>query len=139
MGEEPLFRKVDLFEQLQQRTLSLYRDKKITPVFIMDEMHLATQKMLTDIGLLFNFNMDSLNPFVLILAGLPSLMQRLEVVHAQPLNQRIIMRYTMEPLEKDRKYIEQSLPLPERVYLFTGWAEAVASLSHWPRGVNNLC
>ena len=47
----------------------------------MDEMHLATQKMLTDIGLLFNFNMDSLNPFVLILAGLPSLMQRLEVVN----------------------------------------------------------
>jgi len=67
LGEEPLFRKVDLFEQLQQRTLSLYRDKKITPVFIMDEMHLATPKMLTDMGLLFNFNMDSLNPFVLIL------------------------------------------------------------------------
>ncbi|HPU02209.1 MAG TPA: AAA family ATPase [Bacillota bacterium] len=144
LGEEPLFRKVDLFEQLQQRTLSLYRDKKITPVFIMDEMHLATQKMLTDIGLLFNFNMDSLNPFVLILAGLPSLMQRLEVVHAQPLNQRIIMRYTMEPLEKEeiRKYIEQSLQAAGAcIPLFTeDGLEAVASLSHgWPRVINNLC
>jgi len=88
--------------------------------------------------------MDSLNPFVLILAGLPSLMQRLEVVHAQPLNQRIIMRYTMEPLEKEeiRKYIEQSLQAAGAcIPLFTeDGLEAVASLSHgWPRVINNLC
>jgi type II secretory pathway predicted ATPase ExeA len=144
LGEEPLFRKVDLFEQLQQRTLSLYRDKKITPVFIMDEMHLATPKMLTDMGLLFNFNMDSLNPFVLILAGLPSLMQRLDVAHAQPLNQRIIMRYVMEPLEKEevREYIEHNLQAAgASMPIFTEDAlEAIASLSHgWPRVINNLC
>jgi general secretion pathway protein A len=144
LGEEPLFRKVDLFGQLQQRTLSLYRDKKITPVFIMDEMHLATPKMLTDLGLLFNFNMDALNPFVLILAGLPLLLQRLEVSHVQPLNQRIIMRYVMEPLEKEeiREYVEHHLQAAgANVPLFTAdGLEAVASLSHgWPRVINNLC
>jgi general secretion pathway protein A len=144
LGEEPRFRKVDLFEQLQQRTLSFYRDKKITPVFVMDEMHLATPKMLTDMGLLFNFQMDSLNPFVLVLAGLPSLMQRLEVVYAQPLNQRIIMRYAMEPLEKKEvgEYIEYNLKAAGAgMPIFTADAlEAVASLSHgWPRVVNNLC
>lgn len=144
LGEEPLFRKVDLFEQLQQRTMSLYKDKKITPVFIMDEMHLATPKMLTDLALLFNFNLDSLNPFVLILAGLPSLMQRLEVLHAQPLNQRIIMRYVMEPLEKEeiREYIEHNLQAAgASMPLFTeDGLEAIASLSHGlPRVINNLC
>lgn len=144
LGEEPRFRKVDLFRQLQQRTLSLYRDKKITPVFVMDEMHLAAPKMLTDLGLLFNFQMDSFNPFVLVLCGLPSLLQRLEVVHAQPLNQRIIMRYVMEPLEKEeiRKYIEHSLEAAgASVPIFSEEAlEAVASLSHgWPRVINNLC
>lgn len=144
LGEEPLFRKVDLFEQLQQRTLSLYRDKKITPVFIMDEMHLATPKMLTDLGLLFNFQMDSLNPFVLILTGLPLLMQRLVVAHAQPLNQRIIMRYVMEPLEKEeiREYIEHHLQAAgASVPVFTDdGLEAIASLSQgWPRVINNLC
>jgi general secretion pathway protein A len=40
-------------------------------------MKTPTPKMLTDMGLLFNFQMDSLNPFVFVLAGLPSLMQRL--------------------------------------------------------------
>jgi type II secretory pathway predicted ATPase ExeA len=99
LGEEPRFRKVELFGQLQQRVLSLYRDKRVTPVFIMDEMHLAPAKMLTDLSILFNFVMDSLNPFVLVLSGLPSLMQRLDTVHSQPLNQRIVMRYVMEPLE----------------------------------------
>jgi type II secretory pathway predicted ATPase ExeA len=144
LGEEPRFRKVDLFGQLQQRTLSLYRDKKITPVFIMDEMHLATPKMLTDLGLLFNFQMDALNPFVLVLSGLPSLMQRLEVVHAQPLNQRIVMRYAMEPLAKEeiREYIEHNIRAAGgSMPLFSEDAlEAIASLSHgWPRVVNNLC
>ncbi len=144
LGEEPRFRKVDLFGQLQRRTLSLYRDKKMTPVFIMDEMHLATTKMLTDLSLLFNFQMDALNPFVLILAGLPSLMQRLDVTQAQPLNQRIIMRYAMQPLEKEevQRYIEHHLQAAGAgMPLFTEEAlEAVASLSHgWPRVINSLC
>lgn len=144
LGEEPRFRKVDLFTQLQKRVLSLYKDKRVTPVFIMDEMHLAPSKMITDLGLLFNFVMDSLNPFVLVLSGLPSLMQRLETVHSQPLNQRIIMRYVMEPLEKEeiKEYIGYNLKeAGAKVPLFTEEAiEAVSSLSHgWPRVINNLC
>ena len=144
LSEEPGFRKVDLFEQLQQRVLSLYRDKKITPVFILDEMHLAPAKMLTDLGLMFNFLMDSLNPFVLVLSGLPALMQRLQITSAQPLNQRIIMRYTMEPLEKEevKMYIEHNLEAAgARHRIFSEEAvEALASLSHgWPRVLNNLC
>jgi general secretion pathway protein A len=144
LGEEPRFRKVDLFDQLQLRVLSLYRDKRITPVFIMDEMHLAPAKMLTDLGLLFNFVMDSLNPFVLILSGLPFLMQRLNTSHSQPLNQRMIMRYVMEPLEKEeiREYVVHHLEdAGASVPFFSEEAlEAVSSLSHgWPRVINNLC
>jgi len=144
LGEEPRFRKIDLFEQLQKRVLSLFKDKRITPVFIMDEMHLANAKMLTDLGLLFNFMMDSLNPFVLVLSGLPSLKQRLDVVQSQPLNQRIIMRYVMEPLEKEevKEYIEHNLKGAGAVHpIFSEEAlEALASLSHgWPRIINNLC
>ena len=135
---------MDLFGQLQQRVLSLYRDKRTTPVFIMDEMHLAPAKMLTDLGLLFNFMMDSLNPFVLVLSGLPFLLRRLETSHAQPLNQRIIMRYMLEPLEKEeiKRYVEYHLQeAGARVPLFSEEAiEAISSLSHgWPRVVNNLC
>ena len=144
LGEEPRFRKVELFSQLQQRVLSLYRDKRVTPVFIMDEMHLAPAKMLTDLSILFNFVLDSLNPFVLVLSGLPSLMQRLDTVHSQPLNQRIVMRYVMEPLEKEeiKDYIEHKLrEAGAKMPIFAEDAiEAVSSLSHgWPRVIDQLC
>lgn len=144
LNEEPAFRKIDLFEQLQKRVLSLYRDKKITPVFILDEMHLAPAKVLTDLGLMFNFMMDSLNPFVLILCGLPSLMQRLTITQAQPLNQRIITRYHMEPLEKEevKNYIWHHLEAAgARHQIFSDDAiEALSALSHgWPRILNSLC
>ena len=144
LNEEPAFRKIDLFAQMQKRVLSMYRDKKITPVFILDEMHLSPAKMLTDLGLLFNFLMDSLNPFVLILSGLPALMQRLTITQAQPINQRIIMRYLLEPLEKDevKGYIEHHLESAgARHLIFSEEAiEALSALSHgWPRTLNNLC
>jgi general secretion pathway protein A len=57
-------------EQIQQAVQVLFRDKKITPVFILDEMHLASPKFLLDLALLFNFAMDAFNPFILVLAGL---------------------------------------------------------------------
>ncbi len=144
LGEEPRFRKVDLFSQIQKRVLSFFKDKRITPVFILDEMHMAPSKMLLDLSLLFNFSMDSLNPFVLVLSGLPSLKHRLEVAQAQPLNQRIIMRYSMEPMDKEevRQYIANNLEQSGAKHpLFRDDAiEAVASLSQgWPRLINNIC
>lgn len=144
LGEEPRFKKVDLFEQIQQRVLSLFKDKRITPVFILDEMHMAPNKMLMDLGLLFNFSMDSLNPFILVLSGLPALKHRLNVVHAQPLNQRIIMRYNMEPMGKGevKEYIEFNLEQAGAKHsIFSDDAiTAVASLSQgWPRVINNIC
>lgn len=144
LGEEPRFRKVDLFEQIQRRVLSLFKDKKITPVFILDEMHMAPNKMLLDLNLIFNFLMDSINPFILVLSGLPSLKHRLGVAQAQPLNQRIVMRYFMEPLEKEevKEYISCNIKNAGAQYsLFSDEAlEALASLSQgWPRVVNNLC
>ena len=88
--------------------------------------------------------MDSLNPFVLILSGLPSLKHRLDVVQAQSLNQRIVMRYTMEPMDKEevKRYIGDNLEQSGAKHpLFSDDAlEAVASLSQgWPRPINNIC
>ena len=144
LGEEPRFRKVELFEQIQTRVINLFKNKRVTPVFILDEMHMAPNKMLLDLGLLFNFYMDSLNPFILILAGLPSLKNRLATAPSQPLNQRIVMRYTMEPLQREevKQYILYNLEKAGMKHpLFTEDAlEAVASLSQgWPRIINNIC
>jgi len=34
LDEEPYFRKVDLFKQIQTRVLSLFKEKRVTPVFV---------------------------------------------------------------------------------------------------------
>ena len=51
-----------MFGQIQASILTLYKNQKITPVIVLDEMHLASNAFLDDISLLFNFCMDSENP-----------------------------------------------------------------------------
>ena len=143
LGEEPRFRKVELFNQIQNSVKDYFYEKKITPVIILDEMQMASNKFLNDISIIFNFSMDSQNPFVLILAGLPFLMDRLSLNQSQALAQRIVMRYKMGALKKDevKKYIEHSLSLAGATHeIFSPEAvEAITSRSKgWPRLVNKL-
>ncbi|WP_338834077.1 IS481 family transposase ISChy6 [Moorella humiferrea] len=143
LGEEPGFRKIDLFHQIQQAIQVLFRDKKITPVFILDEMHLASPKFLLDLALLFNFAMDAFNPFILVLAGLPFLLSRLELNQTQSLAQRLVVRFQMEPLNREEvnAYLEHHLSLvgATRPLFEPPAVEAIASRSRgWPRLVNNL-
>ena len=63
LGEEPRFRKVDLFYQIQKSIFTLYKERKITPVLILDELQMARDAFLCDLSLLFNFGMDAENPF----------------------------------------------------------------------------
>jgi general secretion pathway protein A len=143
LGEEPKYRKVDLFYQIQQGIERLYTERRITPVLILDEMHLAKDAFLQDLAILFNFQMDSTNPFVLILAGLPHLQTRLRLNQHRPLNQRIIMRYQMGPLTKEEvgQYIEQRMKMAgAKIPIFTPAAlEAIVLQSQgWPRVINTL-
>lgn len=143
LGEVPKFRKVDLFKQIQSGINNLYKNKKITPIFILDEMQLAPNKFLNDLSILFNFAMDSENPFVLILAGLPFFMNKLSLNQNQSLYQRVIMKYHMEPLNKAevKGYIEHHLKLAGANHtIFTPPAiEAIFQRTKGlPRLINNL-
>lgn len=143
LGEEPKFRKVDLFHQVQSAVLKFYNEKKITPIFILDEMQLAPNKFLNDLGILFNFAMDSQNPFVLILVGLPHFMTKLNLNQNQSLNQRIIMKYHLTPLNKEevKSYVEHQLNLAGANHpIFSEQAlEAVTLRSRGlPRLINNI-
>ncbi|MGZ0085715.1 ExeA family protein [Caldibacillus thermoamylovorans] len=143
LGEEPKYRKVDLFRQIQQAIERLYHERRITPVLILDEMHLAKDAFLQDIAILFNFEMDSTNPFVLMLAGLPHLQGKLRLNQHRPLDQRIIMRCRMGPLEKEEVagYIEHRMKQAGAKHpIFTPSAlEAIALQSQgWPRVINTL-
>jgi len=143
LGEKPCHRKVDLFKQIQHSITNLAKDQKITPVFILDEMQLAANKFLNDLGILFNFSMDSENPFILILAALPFFMDKLSLNQNQSLNQRIVMRYQFNPLTKEEvnDYIDHQLELAGANHsIFSPQAiEAITLRSRGlPRLINNL-
>lgn len=143
LGEEPCFRKVDLFNQIQNAVLKLFHDKKITPVFILDEMQLAANKFLNDLSILYNFSMDSEDPFILILSGLPYFMDKLSLNQNQSLNQRVVMKYYMAPLSKEetKNYISHQLKLAGANHpIFSPQAkEAIAVRTKGiPRLINNL-
>lgn len=143
LGEKPRFRKVDLFRQLQDNISKLHYEQKITPVFILDEMQLAAGKFLKDLGILFNFSMDSKNPFVLILAGLPYFLDKLSLNQNQALNQRVVMKYSLSPLTKEEveEYIKHQLELAGVNHpIFSPQAiEAISLRSKGlPRMINNL-
>lgn len=107
----PKYRKVDKFAQIQAAIKRLAIDKKITPVIIFDEANYMPNAMLNDLKIIFNFDMDSRDYACLILAGLPVLNTTLNLKANEPLKQRLVTSYNLEPLaqEEAEKYIETKL------------------------------
>lgn len=143
LGEEPKFRKVDVFRQIQTGIERMAVERKITPVIILDEMHMAKDAFLQDIALLFNFQMDASNPFILILAGLPHLKTKLALNHHRPLTQRFVMHYEIQALSQEdaKRYITHHLELAgAKIPIFTEAAlEAIILRAQgWPRVLNSL-
>lgn len=100
-GEIPKFQKVSLFHQIQSSITRLYNQEKITPVIILDESHLASNGILEDLRLIFNFSMDSENPFIMILSGETLLQNKLTLNANNPLRQRIVVKYCLQGLAED--------------------------------------
>lgn len=143
LGTTKRYRKVDMFFEIQSAVNSLYYDQRITPVFIVDEVHMASSAILDDLRILFNFKMDSANPFVLILSGQPQIRNKLMLNTSYPLKQRIVMRYTMQGLTKDecRDYLTSRMKLAgcSREIFTPGALEAIYNISGGaPRVVNNI-
>ena len=106
-------------------------------------MHLARDAFFADISLLFNFNMDSDTPFILILSGISYLNTKLSLNQNKPLNQRISTRYSFDPFspEETAQYISKQISLAGANYeIFSESAIlAVHSLSSgFPRVINQL-
>jgi type II secretory pathway predicted ATPase ExeA len=52
LGEEPRHRKIDMFRQIQASVTNLYCEQRITPVIVIDEIHMASSAVLEDIRML---------------------------------------------------------------------------------------
>ena len=101
LGIDPPYKKIDLFNAIQERIKSLDRDKRVTPVIICDEGQYLSAKILGDLKIILNFDMDSGNHAVLILAGNPALANTLSMGAHEALAQRILINYSFTGLSKD--------------------------------------
>ncbi|MDR0302821.1 MAG: AAA family ATPase [Treponema sp.] len=100
MGETPAYQKIRMFEQLQRLIYDSYYEKKVTPVFILDEAQSLSGGVLEDLRMIFNFKMDSENPFITIIAGNPNIRRKLQLSVNQALRQRITGNYHMTGLSR---------------------------------------
>lgn len=113
LGVEPYSKKIDLFKAIQERIVSLSKDKKIIPLIMIDEAQYLKTDVLNDLKLLFNFDMDSKNYAILILSGQPLLNNTLSKQIHDALKQRIVINYNYEGISKEEvtRYISSRLKL----------------------------
>ena len=143
LGEQPKYRKIDMFNQIQAAISNLYFEQRVTPVIIADEMHMASTSILDDIRMLFNFRMDSINPFVLVIAAQPHIRNKLALNICLPLKQRIAAKYSMKGLSEPEthEYIKSRMQIAGVVRdVFTQQAitQIHSSSNGFPRNINNI-
>ena len=68
LGAQPAFRKADNFRLIQEEICRLAIEKRKTPVIIIDEANYINNAVLNDLKILFNFEMDSRDRAVILLA-----------------------------------------------------------------------
>ena len=101
LGAEPGFRKNDLFNDIQREVNRYALEKRVTPVIIIDEADMLSHKILSDLQIMFNFEMDSRDRAVVLLAGQPQLNTTLNQSTHESLRQRIVMNYHMGGMTKE--------------------------------------
>lgn len=111
LGAEPAYKKPDNFKRIQEEINRLSLEKRKTPVIIIDEANHINAAILNDFKLLFNFEMDSRDRAVVLLAGLPKINTTLNLGIHEPLRQRVIMNYNLEGITKEegKTYIHTKL------------------------------
>ena len=111
LGIAPPHKKIDLFNSIQERILSLSKDKRVTTVIICDEGQYLNSKILNDLKIIMSFNMDSENHAALVISGLPALAGTLSMNPHEALAQRVVINYSFTGLSKGEmaEYIDSRL------------------------------
>lgn len=144
LGAQPAFRKTDNFKIIQNEINRLALEKRQTPVIIIDEANYISNVVLNDLKMLFNFEMDSKDRAIILLAGLPQLNNILRLSNHEPLRQRIVMNYNIEGMSKSegRSYIESKLKgagCTQTVFDDNALEAILNAANGTPRMINKFC
>ena len=144
LGAQPGFRKTDNFRNIQNEINRLVLEKRQTPVIIIDEANYISNVVLNDLKMLFNFEMDSKDRAVILLAGLPQINNTLRLSNHEPLRQRIVMNYNLEGMSKTegRSYIESKLKgagCTQTIFDDNAIEAILNAANGTPRMINKFC
>lgn len=144
LGIEARFRKNDVFNDIQAEVRRLAIEKRVTPVIIIDEAEMLSHKILSDLQILFNFQMDSRDLAIVLLIGQPRLNITLSQGMHEPLLQRIVMNYHMGGLTKDEghSYIQRKLEgagCRQKVFEDNAVEAVLNAANGTPRIINKIC
>ena len=105
--------KAKMFYDIQSVIKKIVNEQKKSLIVVIDEVQLLKEDVLTDLKLLFNFDMDSRNMATVILIGLPMINRILSRNTNEDLNQRIGMNYEFRGLSDEdiSGYIKDRLRL----------------------------
>lgn len=116
LGITPRFHRPALIAQTQE-LLTRERDERDKQVvLIVDESHLLDADQLEQLRLLTNLGMDSASPLALLLLGQPTLRRMLRRGSFAALDQRIAVRFHLDPLDGEQaaNYLGHHLSLAGR-------------------------
>jgi len=143
LGLEVSNYKADVYNKIQNEIKRLVNEERITPVIIIDNAHNLSRETLLDLNVLYDFEMDSKDYVVLVLAGNPEIKSELSKTIHNSLMQRIIVNYSIEGLsrEETKEYIQTRLSIANvENEIFT--ADAINALYSGskasPRVINSL-
>jgi type II secretory pathway predicted ATPase ExeA len=142
LGGQDVRSKSLLYREIQHGVAQLAAQGK-QPVIILDEADLLRSPLFDELRILLNFEMDSKDPVLLILAGQPQLLAKLALRVHLPFRQRVAMRYRMPAMDEEhtRGYVEHHLKLAgRRQRLFTDEAliQLFVQSGGIPRAIGNL-
>jgi type II secretory pathway predicted ATPase ExeA len=132
-----------LGERLQV-TLAELAQQGRRPILIVDEAHQLSNRLLHELRFWLNADMDAATPFTLILLGQPDLQNRLQLKDFEALDQRIQIRYHLQPfdLQESVAYVKHHLRVAgaESCPFSDGFVAAAHQFSHGvPRQLNRVC
>ena len=144
LGAVPSYRKPENFRMIQDEITRHSLEKRQTVVIIIDEANYIGTGILNDLKILFNFDMDSRDRAIILLAGLPQLNNTLRLGIHEPLRQRFIMNYHLEGLTKEegRNYIIEKLKgagCTQQIFEDNAIEAILNAANSTPRLINKLC
>jgi type II secretory pathway predicted ATPase ExeA len=101
LGGQALHLKSTLFRSIQKAIKDFVTHSKKIPLIIFDEAHLFKNENFFELQIITNFNMDSTDPAIFILAAQSHLRDRLSRSFLNSFNQRIQLKYHLVPLQRE--------------------------------------